>query len=71
LAQEFVYGEGKFLVIKRAFRWLFQDFPKAVHTHLEESFQHQMALIKEDFFLSFECEVECDSKQNKPTTGLF
>lgn len=70
LAKEFVYREWKFPVIKTKFRWFFPESPKAVHTRFEESFQHQMTLIKEDF-LSTGCEGGCDSTQDNPTTGLF
>lgn len=55
LAQEFVYREWKFPVIKTKFRRFFPESPKAVHTRFEESFQHQMALIKEGV-LSTGCE---------------
>lgn len=70
LAQEFVYREWEFPVIKTKFRWFFPESPKAVHTRFEESFQHQMTLIKDDI-LSTGCEGGCDSKQDNPTTGLF
>lgn len=65
LAQGFVYREWKFPVIKTKFRWFFPESPKAVHTRFEESFQHQMAPIKEDV-LSTGCEGDAIQSKTIP-----